>query len=541
MSLQLILGVLQLLDFLKITIHPTIHHTTITTTYQLGLSLVAPLLVLDLAWFTYYLQQKRHNVLLVSTPLILVLIQWEFITSLTSLLMGLVGLHYMTDKAKFTEAALWVLALFNMLAVVHYTLMVPLGWTEPLKKIADAQLNTHYALSYLSPLLVLPVLFFWLVKPLLETNIGISEQKIPEEKTSITWALLLVFSITLSAYASLYPYLPGVNPGNLDFGVDVKSYVKMFEAFEGRSVLDRLRETRLFFLLFLQLFKTVTGLDSLSAIRFLPIVLNPMFVASSYYFTYECFRNSRIAAWAAFFASTGYVIPVGMYSYFLTNNLALCLILLSLGLLLRAVREADDRYLALACILGVLLVFTHPWTMDQYLAGLPLLAAYLWLRESQRDAVALGKYLLVVAFFEVVKTFMLQSVGGAAATSTAVSGLTGLSGFWFSSIFSFRYLYGGFMSNALPFVYAIMGIFRLDRTTHPGRYLYVFMVLTSLVFLLSGETTKSRLLYNVPVYLFASLGLSHLQRRQGTPLLVFTAANSLFYLFLTISNVTWAA
>ena len=47
---------------------------------------------------------------------------------------------------------------------------------------------------------------------------------------------------------------------------------------------------------------------------------------------------------------------------------SLCMV--AFGLLFRAIRVNDIRALASASLFGCFLVFTHPWTLDQYLAGL---------------------------------------------------------------------------------------------------------------------------------------------------------------------------
>jgi hypothetical protein len=217
----------------------------------------------------------------------------------------------------------------------------------------------------------------------------------------------------------------------------------------------------------------------------------------------------------------------------------LILVLFSLGFLFRAVRFCDYRFLVLACLFGVFLVFTHSWTMYQYVAGLVLLVGYYWVKKSRVTAQFIGGYLAVVALFEVVKILFFSGSGEPSATTSIINGLIGLADFWSESIFSFRYLYGGFMSNNVLLLLVVLGVYVLGGDELPERYLAILLVLSSLVFFFSDETNKSRLLYNLPLGLFASLCMSHKYERGGLALLVFIVMNSLFYLLISIGNVVW--
>jgi len=83
-------------------------------------------------------------------------------------------------------------------------------------------------------------------------------------------------------------------------------------------------------------------------------------IVAVFFRAFQAFGDWWLSSWAAFFTACGYQITVGVYSYFLTNILGLCLTFLSLGFLFRSLRRGCKISLALASILGVLLVFTHP-------------------------------------------------------------------------------------------------------------------------------------------------------------------------------------
>jgi len=516
---------------------PTIHRWTTTERFDLGFSVVAPLALLAALWVGYHIWAGDRRRLAAAAVLVAAALDAGFGLSLASLFMVAAGLLWGGDRSRFVRALCLALAFFNGLGVAHYGVLVPMGVWSPLEGVALLQLRVHYALGYLAPLLVLAFMFSWLLKPLVRlSGFKLQELEVEERGVDRFSVALLLFSVYVALYAAVYPYFPSVNPLVLEVGVDVPHYVRWFEAGVDWS--------RIFFFGVYVVFKGLTGLDVASAFRFMPVLLNPLFVLASYYFGWECFRNSRVAAWCAFLSATGYVVTVGMYAYFLSNTLALSLVLVSLGLLFRAIRVNDVRVLALASLFGCLLVFTHPWTLDQYLAGLVPLIGYLWYRKEQgylNTGVYMGGYLLQIGLAEVAKTVVLRSVGGATATVTATSGLIGLGEFWFSSIFSFRYLYGGFMSNVVLLGLAAVGVYFLCGRRLPERYLYVLVLLSSLVFFFSDETNKSRLLYNVPLGLFGSVALDAFLEKRGVSFMVFFVAFSLFYLFLSVGNVVWAS
>ena len=136
------------------------------------------------------------------------------------------------------------------------------------------------------------------------------------------------------------------------------------------------------------MFQKLTSLNALDIIRWLPIVLNPLLVLSTDFLAVEMIGSYKFAAYAGFFTAAGYTLTVGMYAYFLADMLMLSIILVSIGFLLRSYSTTSMRDLVIASLLGCLLVFTHPWTLDQYMAPLvatSVLVTYLYLRR-EKDA-----------------------------------------------------------------------------------------------------------------------------------------------------------
>jgi hypothetical protein len=544
LSFQLIFGLLQLLDYFNVKYHPMIHRNTAASYFDLGFSLVLPMVTIMVFWAAYNVLSGQFAGLLASAPLFYCIANMELGVSMASIFMCLVGVIFMKDRGWFTRAMLWVLTFFSSLGVIHWGILKPLGVSSPLVDIATLMYNVHHVLRRLFPVLVLPFLFFWLLKPVIGLKLRFPEIRINERKLDSFSLLLLVFSLFISVYAAIYPYFPTVNPNDVDFGVDLPDHIQwlnMIENMEG-GLASGVGAARLFFFLVFLGFRWLTGFDTYTAIRFLPVLLNPLFVLASYYFSWEYFRNSRVAAWCAFLSSTGMTVTVGLYAFFLSNLLALCIVLFSLGLLFRAVSEGSLRLLGLASLTGSLLVFTHPWTMDQYLAGLLLfLGIALYRKGPQYVNIAryIGGYLGVVGLAEAVKIVVLGSYGGAAVTSTAVSGLVNFDEIWSSLFFCFPFIYGGFISNIILLVLATVGLYLLKLDDVPKRYLWVLVLLSSLVYFISFETNKSRILYNIPFGFFGSMALYFVYERRDFSSTIFIVIYSLFYFLVSVGSLVW--
>lgn len=150
-------------------------------------------------------------------------------------------------------------------------------------------------------------------------------------------------------------------------------------------------------------------------------------------------------------------------------------------------------------------------------------------------------YVVALGFADVLKTLVFGGLGGVAASTSFFSRLTSVSKFWSSLEFCFRIQYNGLMSVLVLFGLAIGGVLSLRLRNTRELYLWIFMAATSLVFLFGDEVIKSRLLYNVPIGLFAALGLSLMSSsdwsRESLVLNLFIALNMIVSLFRGLANL----
>lgn len=363
---------------------------------------------------------------------------------------------------------------------------------------------------------------------------------------------LLIFSISLGIISALYPYSPAINPEGKGVGVDIHSYVDYVHSAEivEKDISQAFRVSdgsRPVIFMLIYGFQGVTGSDAFTAVKFLPIILNPLMIAASFFLALQAFGDEWVAAWTAFFTACGYQVTVGMYSYFLTNMLALSLAFLSLGFLFRSLRRDCNTSLSLASILGVLLVFTHPWMSNQYGATtiLTIIISYNRTRKKKGSYENTKRTLLYIASLglsDLAKTLLLHGSGAISASSTVISNISSLPEFWLDSIFSFRLRFGGTLSVFILVGLAVLGVYLSGFGEFSEIYFTIFLVLTSLLFPIGDKVIKSRLLYNVPIGLFAAIGMSSLSRWKFNDnfkkfFILFVVLNLTVYLFRSLANL----
>ena len=553
MVLQGFLGILGLLDAFGIVFFPTVHRATTMRHFELGFSLVVPLALLLVAWAGWILWRGRG--LLAFYPLVGFAVYpfagLEAAVSVVSLFCVAAGLYASRMFEGFLKSLLLVVSAFEGLALLYWLVLAPLGISSPLTGLASLELDLFYVASYLAPLLVLPLMFMWLLKLIVGWGWGIKfdsgESVIPKKKLDKVW-IYLSLTVLLSVFAVVYPYFPKMNPRGLNIGVDIPNYVasaKMVDAdvAQAFNVMGGSRP-----LIFLVIFgvQRLTGLSVESSIIYLPVLLAPILVLSAFFLARIVSGNDYVAVWSAFFTATGVQITVGIYSYFLTNMLALSLVFLSSGLLLLGLRRRSYIFALASSALGCLLLFTHPWTFDQLLSSVLLFTLYAgyegWRKRSYEQLQMLIVYVSLMGLFEFCKNFVFQGIGGLDASSTVTGNLAGLGGFWAASIFGFRYLYGGFLSNILLISLSLIGVYLLKRGVIAERFLVVYCAASSLVFLVGDNSIKARLLYNLPFALFSGIGLHWLLNSPkfvGYRKYVFSSVvlSSLVYLFRCLGNL----
>jgi len=555
-ALLTVLGALQLLDVLDVVYYPMIHGATSTMQFDLGLSFVPPLLFLLLIWSCWVIWKRRFLVL--PFPVVAISLypftSLEAVVSIGSLLAVVGGLWADRKIGKYLAGVLAFLGSIEALALLHWAVFLPTGLSSPFLWYANLEMGFFYLIAHLAPFLSIPLMFLWVPKLIVHWRWGRKVKNANLDRMVCNreswWSkFLLFFSITLGVVAAVYPYLPSVNPRNRFVGVDFNRYVEEARLVEQdpSQVFKVMGGSRPFIFLVIYGFQTMFGLDVVSAVKYLPVILNPLLAISIYFLGRELFLDNWIASWSSFFTVCGIQVAVGMFSFFLTNMLALSIVFLSFGFLFRAIRCGSHFYLIIASLIGSLLVFAHPWTFDQYCATVFLTAFFVLYDERKRDKgynrfKIIIFYLFSLGLSELVKIKVFHGHGGVSASSLAIGSLVQVSRFWSSTIFSFRRIYCGLESNIILLILSIVGIFIFRHAFTPKVFLITILIVSSLPFLLNDSMIKSRLIYNIPVGLYTAYSFVWLNKQRKIDdfrlyLNLFVLFNMIVYLFRSLANI----
>jgi len=555
-ALLTVLGALQLLDVLDVVYYPMIHGATSTMQFDLGLSFVPPLLFLLLIWSCWVIWKRRFLVL--PFPVVAISLypftSLEAVVSIGSLLAVVGGLWADRKIGRYLAGVLALLGSIEALALLHWAVFLPIGLSSPFLWFANLEMGLFYCLAYLAPFLSIPLMFLWVPKLMLHQRWG---RKVKNE--SLSWMVgnkeswwskfILFFSITLGVVSAVYPYLPSVNLRNRNMGVDFNDYVEQARLVEQdlSQVFKVFDGSRPFIHLVIYGFQTMFGLDVVSAVKYLPVILNPLLAVSIYFLARELFLDNWIASWASFFTVCGIQVTVGMFSFFLTNMLALSIVFLSLGFLFRAIRCRCLFSLIISSLIGFLIVFTHPWTFDQYFAIIFLTAFFILYDDRKEDKgydrfKVILFYLLSLALSELVKITVFHGYSGLSASSRAIGSLVQVSRFWSSTIFSFKRIYCGLESNVILLILSIVWIFIFRQTFTPKVCLINILIVSSLLFLLNDAMIKSRIIYNIPMGLYTAYSFVWLNKQKKIDdfklyLHLFIIFNMIVYLFRSLANI----
>jgi hypothetical protein len=344
---------------------------------------------------------------------------------------------------------------------------------------------------------------------------------------------------------ALYPYFPNINPDGKLVGTDAQEYVKMMEQvdtdfFSAFTVSNGSRPVLLFLT---YAFQHSFRLSIIEAVKFIPVLLNPLLTLSVYYMVLHASGDKEWAGLSSLLSSLGHTTTVGMHSYLLANILGLALIFLSIGFLLKAQKTKSHACLIYAVMLGSLAVYSHPWAFTQYYAATTLFLLYTFFREKKIDK---SVRIFIYLFFTGIANVIKETLGGREVYSsfTAISNrIAELPNFFSNNILTFRIRFGGLLSNVLILSLSIVGVY-LYRLKKPFQLIVVLLLLVSTPYYLMGDMgIQSRILFNIPLSVLAASSLlkitriANLDRRKKSVIIIFSATFMMVYLLRSLANI----
>jgi len=519
---QLLLGVLSLLDFFSVPyVSHTVNEPSTVAYFDLGLTLTLPLSILLIVNILYLIREHWFTEVIIFSFLGLLsgfLWNWGVSVSILSIVFPVLAA---TRRRCFEDCLFWALTLvtgFTLLNLVHW-MLVPLGVASPFVRIAELGLELYYVAAPLAPPLALIALFSWLLAPFFERYFRhsffaeeISRLDIWPRKYSVG---LVLFSLILGLIIVLIPYAPGVNPDGRPIGVDFSTYVDSLESVseDWRNSFSLMDGSRPLTLLLLNVVKTVFGLSTVGAVKYFPVFLVPGLIFSVSFFVFQLTGDHHIASVSAFVTAVSPYVTVGLYSYFLSNMLALSFVFVSLGFMYLSLRSGNVAHLVISLVFNLFVLCSHPYTFVQYFAAFLLSTGMLFARSDRENRDRNNNFLiyaLISGVFFVGRLLLLNSIGAQPGDFLPGFIIKPSLQLWGNIIFGFLSLYGAAFSNVLFWIVAAVGLFKYRMEGGSGVLLTALFASTSCVYLISGGMMMSRLVFNLPLPIFVSAGLIYL-------------------------------
>jgi len=568
MALQSLLAVLAILDAFHVKYNTIINMRGVAEVFRLGFDLTPILLLLISINVAYLLARRRFMETLLLTPLPVVwfhLFGLDASVALTSIPLMVLSLW---DTRMYREYVFWILGLsasFEAAALVHWILL-PLGIDLPFPWFTDLEHATFAVISALAPFMAIIALCMWIIKPIARPYLRTLEKSphsrpdanFTREEIRLKPKMLLVLAVAASIVGALYQYSPTLNPESTTSGIDIKNYVEMMKSVEqDPSSVFTVYGSRPLILLTMYALKHILRLEYSVVVRYLPALLNPLLTLSIYAMVYQASGDDEWAGLASLFTALGFKTTVGMFSYFLTNDLGLTFIFLALGFLFKNLRTENRSYPVVASALASLAVFTHPWTFTHFYVAVALFGLILGYRYLKGDSpdrfFTILIFLTVTGAVDVLKGVLIGGAEGFGALASTAPLHLRLDNFWKNNIFTFRKLYGGYLSNLVLFGFAALGVSSLNRKKAYNFFLEVLLAASSIYYLIGHGTVRdlpynhipSRLLYNIPFGVLSALAIvillrnTDLRKKDRMMVLTFFTIYMFVYLLRSLANLVY--
>ena len=334
--------------------------------------------------------------------------------------------------------------------------------------------------------------------------------------------LVAAASLVLVALVTVYPYFPILNPSGKFVGVDVPFYERQLMELNSlgnlNSVISGVTQfpDRPLSLLFLFLEWKVTGLSIRQATVLSEVVLGLLLLLATYFFARIAGFNSFCTSLVMLFTVASYHVTVGMYGGLLANMVGLFFMYLFVGLVLLCLKARSWRLCATAVVFESLLLFSHAntWDMSMGIVGLFFLFILLeWLIKRKNSARPLTLFAILIAGVSLnfVRNSVLHiGIGTVEAANIAEQtvSLANLLSIWQTLKLSLgTYMGIAFMNPILLFFAAMGGLAAAVDKRLVSRFLTACLVASSIPFILGDYVMQTRIMYDLPVHVFAFLGL----------------------------------
>lgn len=413
---------------------------------------------------------------------------------------------------------------------------VDASWTIPLIEMQLAN-----ALAPWAPRIMLIFLFSWLFTSLFRyhrvpgsrlvsrmlQNIKRPAIEAHENATNFRLSkILLIFGLMIAIFVASYPYLEAVNEGGRLIGVDTPFYLDKLDTAQSSSLSGALSvamgDDRTILHLFNYFLLSIIG-NTTMVMKVLPVVLSILLVLSTFVLVKTATGDSYLAGISALFTPLAFQQIVGMNAGFYANWLALIEANIFFAVLLRALKVRRFSILLSSGFIGILILFTHPWTWFVIMFSVSILMVIGFLSKSSRGT---GSFMLLTvlsvnALADAVRSVALPGLqsGAIVAPVSLLSGLRiadmpiilGVLGVTFTTFL------GGALYNLPLLLLATVGFLAIGTYRNHFNVILLALAITGLigVFLFSSNFEsylQARAIYVIPFAIFGAIGFTTLTK-----------------------------
>jgi len=360
--------------------------------------------------------------------------------------------------------------------------------------------------------------FIWLAQSLSYLRHRIPSDSVHRFAFTDRPRLLLGLAVVMAVLLSLVPYRPELNPAMTPVGVDAHYYIDWVN-----TMLQRSTEGAFSYalgsasfgsrpLLLLPIYLVVASgvVTTVRAVEFLPAVLGPLLVLSTFLFVREGQQSERMAGVASLFSAFSFNATVGMWAGFYANWLALAEAYLFLAFLLGFFRTASISKYVILTVLSLSMLLTYPWIWGMVLTFAAVFVVSVW--RDARKTILVKPLLVLLAINIVVDLAKSLLFGGPVATQDVSSSLSTSSvfqsfGFWPNIISALFVYFDGLLGNAILLGFSLIAMLYVRFRDKFERLLTSWIVIVSLLLPLYGGGGQARFLYVLPFPVVTTMGL----------------------------------
>lgn len=506
-------GCLLLLDSFDLTIYSLSSGVTKTHIFKTGFKLIPLTLFLIIIWVIWFFILGKMRYIYIIILIYSMIRQYDrgLVLATLSIICVIIGLYVIKTYRDFFNYVISFNLYLNIFVILNY-IMNTFFKNDILYKLYILSINITSVSYYFIPIMMVLMLSMGLFRSIINYIFNI-DYKTSISKLTKNNYLILSFSIIISIISVIYSQFILMDYYGGNIGVDINNYIHVYDEIisEGPKLINFFNSPKPLFFILLYLLDVFIPAEISLILKFLPLIFNPLLVYSLYYFSYEVFENDELSGWVSFFTATGITVQIGIYSYFISNTLGLVLIFFSMGFLFKSINDNNKKWLFLSIIFSVLVLYIHHWTSDQYVYSLVILYILLIQPVYQIECDECAKnnifiLLMTLVAFKVLNVIYMPRVDSIIASDTIMGQYASFDDFWASSMFGFMFLYGGFLSNFLLIALSIYGLFYFNYKKVNYLFFHTLNFSSLVVYFISDAMNKSRLIYNLPLGIYAAIG-----------------------------------